>query len=415
MKQRGIQIALLLAGLVPSSWATNGYFANGYGVKSEGIAGIGIALPQDTLAIAANPAGLTSIGNRLDVGANLFTPKRSASISGNGAGLNGQYDGNATRDFVIPELGYSQQLTPELVAGVALYGNGGMNTDYQRNPFAAVGGKGSAGVELSQLFVSPAIAWKLNETQSLGLALNLAYQTFTAKGLDGFAGFSSSAANLDSNRRDSSTGVGLRLGWSGKLSEQLTLGATWSSRIRMSKFDDYRGLFADQGSFDIPENYGVGLSYQLTPSVLLAGEYQRIRFSQVGSIANSVDSLFSGKQLGSNQGPGFGWQDINVYRLGISYTLNDNWTLRGGYSHSDQAVPASQTLFNILAPGVVQNHATVGLSWKVSKDSELSAAYVHGFKQTVHGQGSIPNALGGGEADISLSENLFGLAWGWKF
>ena len=415
MTQRGIWIAVTLLGLAPASWATNGYFANGYGVKSEGIAGIGIALPQDTLAIASNPAGLASVGNRLDVGVNLFTPKRSASISGNGAGLNGQYDGNATRDFVIPELGYSQQLNPDLVAGVAVYGNGGMNTDYQRNPFAAVGGKGSAGVELSQLFVSPAIAWKLNETQSLGLALNLAYQTFTAKGLDGFAGFSSSSANLDSNQRDSSTGVGLRLGWSGKLSEQWTLGATWSSRIRMSKFNDYRGLFADQGSFDIPENYGVGLSYQLTPSVLQAGEYQRIRFSQVGSIANSEDSLFSGKQLGSNQGPGFGWQDINIYRLGISYTLNDNWTLRGGYSHSDQAVPASQTLFNILAPGVVQNHATLGVSWKLSKDSELSAAYAHGFKQTVHGQGSIPNSLGGGEADISLSENLFGLAWGWKF
>ncbi|NWK76507.1 hypothetical protein [Aquitalea sp. LB_tupeE] len=61
----------------------------------------------------------------------------------------------------------------------------------------------------------------------------------------------------------------------------------------MSKFNDYRGLFADQGDFDIPENYGVGLSYQLTPNVLLAGEYQRIRFSEVGSIANSVDSLFS--------------------------------------------------------------------------------------------------------------------------
>lgn len=49
--------------------ATNGYFTHGNSVKSNGIAGIGIALPQDGLAAAANPAGTALVGNRLDVGA----------------------------------------------------------------------------------------------------------------------------------------------------------------------------------------------------------------------------------------------------------------------------------------------------------------------------------------------------------
>ena len=415
MYTRGILTALLLTGLAPASWASNGYFANGYGINSEGEAGIGIALLQDSMSIAANPAGLTQIGNRIDVGLELFTPSRSATISGNGAGLNGQYDGNARQDFVIPDLGYSQQLSPEWFAGVAVYGNGGMQTDYSRNPFAAIGGKGSAGVDLSQLFISPAVAWKFSDKQSVGLALNLAYQTFSAKGLDGFAGFSSSSSNLDSDQTDSSTGVGVRLGWTGQLTEQWTLGASWASRIRMSKFDQYSGLFADQGGFDIPENYGVGLSYRLSPALVLAGEYQRILYGEVDAVGDSVNSLFSGQQLGSNQGPGFGWRNINIYRIGVNYALNDDWTLRAGYSHSDQAVPASQTLFNILAPGVVQNHATLGASWKFSKQSEVSLAYVHGFKQTVNGVNSIPSALGGGEAGISLSENLLSVAWGLKF
>jgi len=38
--------------------ATDGYFAHGYGVKSQGMGGVGIALPQDALAAAANPAGM---------------------------------------------------------------------------------------------------------------------------------------------------------------------------------------------------------------------------------------------------------------------------------------------------------------------------------------------------------------------
>lgn len=42
--------ATLLAPMLAN--ATNGYFSHGYGAKSQGIAGIGIALPQDGLAAA---------------------------------------------------------------------------------------------------------------------------------------------------------------------------------------------------------------------------------------------------------------------------------------------------------------------------------------------------------------------------
>jgi hypothetical protein len=42
--------------------ATNGYFSHGYGAKSQGMAGVGIALPQDALAAATNPAGTALVG-----------------------------------------------------------------------------------------------------------------------------------------------------------------------------------------------------------------------------------------------------------------------------------------------------------------------------------------------------------------
>jgi long-chain fatty acid transport protein len=47
---------------------TNGYLMDGYGVKSQGVVGVGIALPQDALAAATNPAGMAVVGNRSDVG-----------------------------------------------------------------------------------------------------------------------------------------------------------------------------------------------------------------------------------------------------------------------------------------------------------------------------------------------------------
>jgi long-chain fatty acid transport protein len=407
--------SVLLALASAPSWATNGYLANGYGTDAEGVAGVGIALPQDALAAAANPAGVALVGNRVDGGLDLFIPQRSADVHGNGYGMDGNYNGNATRQFYIPNFGVSYQLSPTVGFGLAVYGNGGMDSDYSKNPYAAFGGQGSAGVDLAQLFVTPALAWKFAPGNSVGLGINLAYQTFSAKGLGAFASDTNSPTNLDNDQKASALGEGVRLGWIGQITPQVSLGATWASRTNMGKLNKYQGLFADQGSFDIPENFGAGLSFKATPNLTLSTEFQRILYSQVPAVSDSLAPLLQGVPLGASDGPGFGWQNINVYRIAAIYDWSDALTLRAGFSHSNQAVPSSQTLINILAPGVVQDHATLGASLKVNQNGELSFAYVHGFKKTVSGVNSIPESFGGGNADVSLAENLFSVSYGWKF
>lgn len=48
--------AATLMALSPLAHATNGYFSHGYGVQSQSMAGVGIALPLDGLTAATNPA-----------------------------------------------------------------------------------------------------------------------------------------------------------------------------------------------------------------------------------------------------------------------------------------------------------------------------------------------------------------------
>lgn len=397
--------------------ATTGYFAHGYGIKAKAMGGVGIALPQDALAAASNPAGIAWIGDRIDVGADWFTPDRGATITGSGApGANGTYDGNDTASFLIPEFGYNRVISPSLTFGVAVYGNGGMNTDYKTNPFAAFGGTGSAGVDLSQLFVAPTLAWKTGN-HSFGASLNLAYQRFKAEGIQGFAGASQSPGNVSNNGYDNSTGYGVRIGWTGRVTSAITLGATYQTKTKMSKFDKYKGLFANQGEFDIPENYGIGIAVQASPKLTLAADVQQINYSSVAAVGNTVDCLFMGTcMLGSTNGPGFGWQDTTVYKLGLAYELNSGTTLRMGYVTLKQPIPASQTFFNILAPGVVQDHLTLGLTMAMSSASELSFMYMHAFEKTVNGSGSIPAVpYGGGEANLRMSQDSLGVAYGWRY
>lgn len=409
--------AVVAVSLPMAASATNGYFTHGIGVRSQGAAGVGYALAQDSLAAATNPAGTGLLESRLDGGISWFTPDRGAEISGNFAGANGRYDGNDTEHFIIPEIGYIRQLNDELSVGFAVYANGGMNTDYGTNPLAAFGSSGSAGVNLEQLFITPSVAYKVAPKHTLGVAATFAYQRFEMKGAGAFDNpfFTQSPGFVSNNGRDSSNGWGVKLGWIGQVSETLSLGASWSSEIDMQEFSRYRGLFAEQGGFDIPETFGVGLAWAASSELTLAADWQTIKYGDIKSVANPLQNLLTGNPLGSNNGGGFGWDDVGVIKLGAVYAYSDKLTLRAGISRVDQPIPSSETFFNILAPGTVRDHVSLGASWQASEKSEWSIAYTHAFKETVKGSGSIPAAFGGGEADIRLKEEILSVGYTFKF
>ena len=58
----------------------------------------------------------------------------------------------------------------------------------------------------------------------------------------------------------------------------LRLGVNYSSRVYMSKFDAYKNLFAEQGDFDIPSNWAVGVAYQADKKTTLNQDIYDICF-----------------------------------------------------------------------------------------------------------------------------------------
>jgi long-chain fatty acid transport protein len=111
---------------------------------------------------------------------------------------------------------------------------------------------------------------------------------------------------------------------------------------------------------------------------------------------------------------------VTVLKLGVSHQLRSDLTLRGGLSFANQPVPQAETFFNVLAPGVVTKHLTLGATWTTAGSGELTGFYAHGFAETVNGHASIapgapPAGFGGGEANVHLKEDIVGISYGWKF
>ena len=417
-----IRLAVGVALLTPSlAFATNGYFAHGWGMKSKALGGAGIANPEDGLAAANNPAGMVVVGNRVDFGVDVFSPDRSATVTGTAGGAADQVaDGNGDDNFLIPEFGYNQMLNSNSSIGVAVYGNGGMNTNYENGIILFNGGASRSGVDLSQLFIAPTYSMKINNDHSFGVSLNLAFQRFQAEGIQNFCNgsFSSNPTNCTNNGYSTSTGYGVTLGWLGQLAPNFSLGATYRSQTYMSEFDEYSGLFAEQGDFDIPSMYGIGLKFTPSSNVAILFDYTHINYSDIKSIANPISNLtVGGNQLGTDNGGGFGWDDMDVYKLAIAWQVNPGLMLRAGWNHGEQPIPAGETLFNILAPATVEDHLTLGATWTLANNSELTVAYMHAFENEVNGSGSIPLGGGfpGGEANLKMSQDSIGVAYGYKF
>lgn len=400
--------ALLAAG---AAHATNGYFPHGFGVKAMGMGGASVAMTDNAFAGTNNPAIAAWAGNRAEGGLTFFSPKRSMSRTG--GPLDASVDSGQNL-FLVPEFGYNRTINDNMGAGITVYGNGGMNTAYPggqincgQGPANVLCGAGNVGVDLMQLIVAPTLAYKVNERHSIGVSPLLVFQQFKTYGLEAFGPMSLDSTKLYGGNYSQSTGIGVRLGYLGKLNDQISIGASYSPKINMSEFDDYAGLFAGAGGFDIPANYTLGASFQATPTVTVALDYARINYGGVPSIANPSTNQ---APLGSDNGPGFGWSDIDVWKLGVQWQATSQWTLRAGLNVGDNPIQSRDVTFNILAPGVITRHVTLGGTYAMSTETEVSFSYMYAPEESVSGP-----SMFGGEDTIRMSQQSIGIQFGWHW
>jgi long-chain fatty acid transport protein len=437
------KLIVALAAAVPFvAHATDGYFSHGYGLVAKGMGGASIAVTDSAFGAANNPATMVFAGNRWELGVDLFSPHRSAERTDAPAqaGLNGKADSDSNY-FAVPEFAYNRMANANMSYGLTVYGNGGMNTDYPGGQIPAQSacqlfnpgqasynllcGSGRLGVDLIQLIVAPSVAYQFAPGHSVGIAPLFAYQRFKAEGVQAFdnPGFSTSPGNVSNRGYANSTGFGARVGYYGRLSPQFAVGVSYATKMSMGEFDKYKGLFAESGGFDIPSHWGVGIAFDPTEQFQVALDYERINYSDSKSVSNASSLVLmcgagvSSACLGGSGGAGFGWRDIDVWKLGFQYKVNPGLTVRAGYNVSDNPIKPEDVTVNILAPGVVRQHITVGATWNQDRDSAITLAGMYAFSNDVTAP-SLFNAFSPGLAmqeKIQMHEYSIGVQYARRF
>jgi long-chain fatty acid transport protein len=371
--------ALLLLAIPNLLMAMNGMACIGEGIKSSGMGGVVVAYPQDSLAGIGNPAGLAYIGTRWDIG------------------LSCRYHHSSHLLVFGDQLGISWEFCPGQTIGLSAIPYGGLYSCWCKDRFWYI-----------PYQVVPCWSWKINRFHSVGLSIPIAITYLEQRG-----GLSSSASVFpdDQTNRgpDIEAGMAIQVGWLGAFTRSLVMGATFRTQTWMSRFEKYQGLLAGQGSADLPPMAGLGVTWHFCPCCTASAEidhyfWQRVRW--LGSV------LVQGGRPGSTAGPGFGWSDQTVAKVGVAWRPLLCLKLRFGYNYGRQPIAPTETLLNTLTLATIEHHLTAGLSWQIRR-FELSAFYSYGFQNQVIGDAPFSNpALA---FDIFDRQQAFGISVGRLF
>jgi len=376
------RIVLLSAIASTMLLATNGDIMIGHGPKSTGMAGTGIAVSHGAESALSNPAMLNSVKNGEFTGsATMFAPdvkfKSNAGANATPAEAGGAYPNSAPQSYgksdadfsVIPDFAYALRLSDTTVVGLTIDGTAGLGVDYRGERTSGAFDMETA-LQIAKIGI-PLSYTVPNSGLTLGVEPVLQYSTLKINYM--------TPAGPSANTEDSNFNAGLELGVAYNMGD-LTLGAVYASEIQATYDGNIANAMRDFGiqgvtsgdRLDQPAEAGVGVAYNIGSSTI-ALDYTQIKWSESKGYSD------------------FGWEDQDVFSIGYRYDT-PSWIFKAGYNHANSPIKEQNAkaggqagyensainFFNLSGfPAIIEDHYTFGADYKMSKDLDLSFAFVY--------------------------------------
>ena len=235
---------------------------------------------------------------------------------------------------------------------------------------------------LQRYIVAPSVSQRWGDRSAFSVSAIFAYERFAGLGLgvDSVSVQDSAWATTQPyslKNTAGSYGLGMRVDFNSALTDRLGWQVGYQSRVNMDAFNNYRGVYSEPGSFDIPASANLGMGYALTSTLKLDLGVERVMYSAIAPFtSNALPTRFL-VLLGSEIAPAFAWQDLDVYSIGMNWRdpTDSVWSLH--YSTREQPLPTSRLLQNALAPYLSSHDIELGFAHAFTENSNFrfSATY----------------------------------------
>ncbi|MCI0459908.1 MAG: outer membrane protein transport protein [Gemmataceae bacterium] len=196
-------------------------------------------------------------------------------------------------------------------------------------------------------------------------------------------------------------GGGFRAGATYRITDTLTAGVSF---ISPQWFETWR--------FNARTEVGDPITFRTRftlPTILSAG----VSFCGIEGLVVSADVRwfdYRTTQLLGQPGSAGGadWDSIWAAAVGARYQLTERLAVHLGYLYNQNPIPDDRTILNTLLPGLIQHTVSAGTYFQLNDSIGLSAAYVHGFKNSISG-GVFPLVGTSTTLDTEYDSFVFGL------
>ncbi|MBK7424114.1 MAG: outer membrane protein transport protein [Propionivibrio sp.] len=415
--------------------------ASGFQLLEQNASGIAnayagsAAVADNASTIYFNPAGMTQLQAReVSGGVSAVNPSFSFDNKGSSVGapfpngLAGTGDGGNAGGWAFIPNGYlSWALSKDLYIGVGVGGPFGLKTEYN-NPW--VGAAQSVSFEVKTYNVNPSIAYRVNETVSLGLGVNWQYVDATYKRQAGVAAAALAATpvklTLDDDAWGWNVGALFTVSPSTKvgLSYRSTIQYHTSGKIQASGPSpaiNAGGSSKAKADIELPDTAILSVTQKLSDKWEMLGDVSWTGWSSIPKV-----DIYRSSNTGAGTGNGTvaqvldsDFRDTWRVALGANYQYNDAWKLKFGLAYDESPVKGASTRLTSL-PDNDRVWFSFGAQWAPDKASRLdlgmSYIYVQDSKinnnQTT-GFGAAARGIVTG--DYSASIWLFGAQYSMAF
>jgi long-chain fatty acid transport protein len=426
--RRAVVFSILTFALAEAVHA-QGIAIDGAGPINRAMGGAATAAPIDSIgATLWNPASIRGLpSSELAFGLELLLPTENVSSSVTAGALGG---GMPPIDMVgstggepgvcpIPSMAWVHKCEDSRWAyGIGMYGIAGFSVNYPAsltNPIllppnnqpGGAGGVGHVYADAQFFQIIPTVAYQLSDRLSVGFGPTLTLARVMADPLMFVAPDDGDGSAIPQYPAGCATryawGGGFQVGLYFEANSDWQYGVTfkspqWLEPFRFNTSSEIGLPRQESVRFDYPLIVSVGTAYRGFERWLLACDVRYFDYKDAAGFGSPASFGASGEVTG------LGWDSVVSVHTGAQYQATERLYLRLGYEYNSSPISSGTAFFNFASPMIIQNIASVGLSYNVTEQLVLSMAYLHGFENSVTGPFYAPGV--GPLAGTSITSKL---------
>lgn len=389
-------------------------YAGGFSINENSALDMGrantgrVTQTDDASAAYGNPALMVHYDN-LTISNTLSYISGSARFEDTGSvDLTGQSLGGDTQGFfdsaIVPSLQVVYPISEGLAAGFSLNAPYGLSSTYEDGWAGRYQGLGS---KLTTINANPSLAYAFNDQFSIGGGVNVQYAKatlssavdfgvvcFSQLGAAGCAPLGLTPQNADGRLEVEGTdwSFGYNIGASFTPSSDVTFGIHYRSKVHHDIEGDAdftvpsnampltaAGAFQDtpgMAKLPLPGILEAGIGWQVSDSVGLYANVIRTNWSDLEELRIDFENP---AQPDAHEE--LNYRDATRFGVGVDYRVNNDWTVRAGYSYDGDA--ATREFPTVRIPDNDRNIYAVGVSYSGVDHWQFDAAFNRfDFKET---------------------------------